>query len=95
MTEEALVAVRYVNVILHGGPQPGPLRVPTLDGALPPTLDMGTASEMVQYVRGTDEVDHLGRPVYRPDPLLHFRWAEPGELGGDDEATESSAGDPS
>jgi hypothetical protein len=80
--------IQYVNVVLHGGPQPGPLRVPTIDGAPPLTIDMGTTGEMVQYVRGTDEIDHLGRPVYRPDPLLHFRWAEPGEVG------ESTEGDP-
>jgi hypothetical protein len=70
------MAIRYVNVILHGGPEPGPLKVPTLDGVPPPTVSMGSGEEMSQYSR-TDELDHLGRPVYRPDPMLHFRWEDP------------------
>lgn len=67
----------YVHVVLQGGPMPGPMRVPTIDGTPPATIDAGHAGEMMQYVRGTDETDHLGRPVYRPDPLLHFRWENP------------------
>lgn len=67
-----------LHVVLHGGPLPGPLSVPSFDGKPPPTLDVsGKDSAMTEYVHDGEELDHLGRPVYRPSPMFNFVFEDP------------------
>lgn len=66
---------KFVEVVLYGGPHPGPVRIPLINGELPPTVDAGTGEAVSRYMLSDEE--EAGRRVYKPDPMLTFRFEDP------------------
>lgn len=71
-----MARVKYVEVVCHGGPMPGPQRLPLIEDTLPPWFDHPRTDKVVRY-QATDEEDDQGRRIYKPDPALRFQWEDP------------------